>query len=322
MSEQPRIGPLAILPLFHRLEGRKVVIVGASQGADWKADLLSATGARVERLTGHWTGDQLAQAVLAVGEFSDQHEARLFADIAHRQGALVNIIDFPELCDVQFGTIVNRSPIVIGISTDGAAPMLGQSIRTRIEAILPFGLSAWAAAAKDWRVRLKHQLGEFQERRNFWQGFVRYAWANSDCAPKEADLAELAKGQCKIAGRAVIISAWSHDPELLTLKAVNALQSATVIFYDCRISREVLELGRREATRFEIKVGDRELTQMPGEIDSQMIELANRGEFVVYLTSLGMPAVHSLADRIRGSARELGVAIIPGVRWEEPSHKI
>lgn len=195
------MGQLAILPLFHRLEGRKVVVFGAFEGAEWKADLLASTGARVERIVHAWTDDQLADAALAIGEFADHQQARLFADAAHRHGALVNIIDVPELCDVQFGTIVNRSPIVIGISTDGSAPMLGQSIRTRIEAILPFGLSAWAVAAKDWRPLVKQRLGDFAARRRFWQEFVRRAWAKSDCEPLEADLTDLMTGQGASRGR-------------------------------------------------------------------------------------------------------------------------
>ena len=177
MTAQPRIDQLANLPLFHRLGGRKAVVVGTSAGADWKAELLAAAGAKVVRLGRKWRPEQLTGAALAVGEFADSEQAAAFARDARSAGALVNMIDRPELCDVTFGTIVNRSPVVIGISTDGASPMLGQSIRARIETVLPARLSRWAEIAKQWRAQLKQQVGDFGQRRAFWQRFVAAAWA-------------------------------------------------------------------------------------------------------------------------------------------------
>src|SRR5437868_13836685 len=149
-----RIAPLATLPLFHKLEGRKAVVVGTSQGALWKAELLAAAGADVLVLRDGWSPADLDGAAVAVADIADDIEARRFIAAAHAAGAGVNIIDRTELCDGTFGTIVNRPPVVLGVSTDGGAPMLGQSIRARIEAILPRGLSAWAEAAKAWRPRL------------------------------------------------------------------------------------------------------------------------------------------------------------------------
>jgi len=154
MTGPAPIAPLPNLPLFHKLEGRKAVVVGASEGASWKAELLAAAGAKVERLESDWTAEQLQGAAIAVADLTDRTEALRFVEAAHAVGAVVNIIDQTDLCDVQFGTIVNRSPVVVAISTDGAAPMLGQSIRARIESVLPLGLSAWARAAKEWRPQL------------------------------------------------------------------------------------------------------------------------------------------------------------------------
>ena len=208
MSRQPeitpaRIAPLANLPLFHRLDGRKAVVAGGSPGALWKAELLSAAGAEVLVLAGHasaaklfdglarqpvrgpvtvlaraWRDEDLAGAALALADLADDGEARRFVAAARAAGAIVNLIDRAELSDVQFGTIVNRSPVVLAISTDGGAPMLGQSIRARIEAVLPRGLSAWAEAAKRWRPRLREHFASFAESRAFWERFTRHAWSS------------------------------------------------------------------------------------------------------------------------------------------------
>ncbi|MEO7276445.1 MAG: NAD(P)-dependent oxidoreductase, partial [Sphingomicrobium sp.] len=96
-----RIGPLPNLPLFHKLHGRKALVVGHSNAALWKAELLAAAGATVVRVDS-WTASDLANAAIAVADLSDRDEARRFAREARAAGAIVNVIDQPDLCDAQF----------------------------------------------------------------------------------------------------------------------------------------------------------------------------------------------------------------------------
>jgi uroporphyrin-III C-methyltransferase/precorrin-2 dehydrogenase/sirohydrochlorin ferrochelatase len=164
-----RIERLATLPLFFLLEGRRAVVVGGSEAAAWKAELLSAAGAHVVVLSRQpcreieaiadeppggpvrlerrpWAPEDFLGATLVVAAANGAEAAAIHAAAA-RPGVPVNVIDQPESCTFQFGAIVNRSPLVVGISTSGAAPMLGQAIRSRIEALLPAGLARWAEAA-------------------------------------------------------------------------------------------------------------------------------------------------------------------------------
>ncbi len=104
-----------------------------------------------DRVTLHqraWSPDDIEGAAVAIGALEDETEGARFAAEARARGVPVNVVDRPAFCDFQFGAIVNRSPLVIGISTDGGAPTLGQAIRSAIEAMLPAGLARWAAAAK------------------------------------------------------------------------------------------------------------------------------------------------------------------------------
>ena len=202
-----RIALLPNLPLFHKLGGRKTVVVGASDGADWKAELLTAAGAEVLRLPDGWTTDDLDGAAVAIADIANGEEAQRFAEAAREAGAIVNLIDQPEHSDVQFGTIVNRSPVVIAISTDGAAPMLGQSIRARIESVLPLGISAWASAAKRWRSRLKQRIPGFAERKRFWERFVEVTWRKTDQNPAESDFEALLSGETQATGRVTLVGA-------------------------------------------------------------------------------------------------------------------
>ena len=112
-----------------------------------------------------WTPDDLWGAAFCIGALEDEAECVAFVVAARGAGAIVNAVDRPHLCDVKFGAIVNRSPLVVGISTEGAAPVFGQTVRARIECMLPRGFKAWIGAARDWRVRLDaqhtpHEVGE------------------------------------------------------------------------------------------------------------------------------------------------------------------
>src|SRR5262249_38086780 len=141
-----RMQPLARLPIFFELEGKRAIVAGDGAPVAWKAELLSAAGANVgvfaERpreepcapaeqgprawlalRRRRWQLEDFAGAALAVGGFEDETDAEQFAGAARAAGVPVNVIDRPTYCDFSFGAIVNRSPLVIGISTDGAAPV-------------------------------------------------------------------------------------------------------------------------------------------------------------------------------------------------------
>lgn len=295
-EQAPRIGPLSTLPLFLKLAGQKAVVVGTSDAAGWKAELLAAAGAEVKRLS-RWTEQDLGGAAIAIADFSDTDEAARFRKAARMAGAVVNIIDKPDFSDVQFGTIVNRSPIVIGISTDGAAPMLGQSIRARIEAVLPLGLSSWARAAKSWRGRLKQHFAHFADRRSFWERFVAAAWREPERSLTDGDFRQLLRNEAA-SGKVLFIAVDPDDPELLTLKAARALQTATVILHEGLVRPEVLELARREARRI---LADRD--------DGQAILLALEGHIVARVTGA------CRLDEIAGcKAAGVEVVVIPPIR--------
>src|SRR5215813_4813312 len=166
-----RMQPLARLPIFFELKGKQAIVAGNGTPVAWKAELLSAAGANVEIFAEHpceelcalaaqapraslalrhrrWQLEDFAGAALAVGGFEDEADAEQFTGAARAAGVPVNVIDRPAYCDFSFGAVVNRSPLVIGISTDGAAPVFAQAIRTKLEAMLPRGFSRWAEAAR------------------------------------------------------------------------------------------------------------------------------------------------------------------------------
>ena len=128
---------------------------------------------------------------MAIGAFEDDGEAEHFAAAARAAGVPVNVIDKPAFCDFSFGSIVNRSPLVIGISTDGAAPVFAQAIRAKLEALIPRGFAQWADAARRWRSAVQASGLSFAGRRRFWQMFTAHAVTHPDREPSQSDFSGL-----------------------------------------------------------------------------------------------------------------------------------
>jgi uroporphyrin-III C-methyltransferase/precorrin-2 dehydrogenase/sirohydrochlorin ferrochelatase len=362
-----RMAPLARLPLFFKLDGRRAVVAGASPAAAWKAELLAAAGARVDvyapepcaalqavaaavggAIAIHrraWKPEDCAGAALAVGDCRDDAEAARFAAAARAAGVPVNVVDRPAFGDFAFGAIVNRSPLVIGVSTDGAAPVFAQAIRARIETLLPQGFARWAEAAARWRPRVRGLTREPEHdaekwipvfgttscsnnnpKRDgdskkshpalvarFWEKFVARAIAQAHTHPDETDLAAaLAQAEGARTAGAVVLVAAGRDPEMLTLRAVRALRSADVILFDRQIGAGVLDFARREARRLLVDPsgGDEAGTSKQNEIEAMLIALATAGRRVVRLCDHETCVESEIA-----ACRAAGVAVevVPGV---------
>jgi uroporphyrin-III C-methyltransferase/precorrin-2 dehydrogenase/sirohydrochlorin ferrochelatase len=334
---------LARLPVFYALTDKRVVVVGDRPAAAWKVELLSATGARVAvfgadpapelhelaadppngPVTLHRravTPADLDGAALAIGDFpGDDDAGAAFAAMARAAGVPVNVIDKPAFCDFAFGAIVNRSPLVIGISTDGAAPVFGQAIRARLEAMLPRGFAAWADAARRWRSAVKSSGLSFEARRTFWQLFTTQAIRRPGDEPADTDYEALmaqARGQATAAeaGSVTLVGAGPGDPELLTLKALRALQSADVLLFDDLVAREVLDFARREARKMLVGKTGYGPSCRQDEINALMIQLAKSGRRVVRLKG-GDPMIFGRATEEIGACRAAGVAVevVPGI---------
>lgn len=338
-----RIERLATLPLFHKLDGRKVVLAGTGEGALWKAELLAAAGADLLILAGDsgtlfkplaadppagtvtivertWQPADFEGAAIAVGDIDADDEARAFAVAARQAGVPVNVVDKPDYCDFAFGSVVNRSPLVVAISTDGASPVFGQTIRAKIEALLPAGLKAWAQAAKDWRPAVQARELPFALRRAFWERFTDRAMAEPERAPEASDEGELfatlrrLEGAHDGTGRVTLVGAGPGDPELLTLKAIRALQSADIILYDDLVSTGVLEFARREAKRMLVGKTGYGPSVKQGDINALIVSLASQGKHVVRLKG-GDPGIFGRAGEEIEACEAAGipVAIVPGI---------
>ncbi|QLF71899.1 siroheme synthase (plasmid) [Peteryoungia desertarenae] len=329
-----KIEPLAKLPVFWQLEGRRVVLAGGSDGAAWKAELLMACGAEVHlycpdadvgeamaeliaqrggecgSLVHHshvWHIGIFAGSAMALADCEEDEEAKAFYCAARAAGVPVNVIDKPRYCQFQFGSIVNRSPVIVSISTDGAAPILAQAIRRRIETLLPPSLKGWAELAQRLREQINDMLDPGPGRRAFWERFVDYAFSSN--GPPDEDMKDILiedamdLSKSALAGRLIIVGTGPGDAALLTLKAVRALQQADVILHDRMIAKEVLELSRREARRLMIEQGPSD-----GKLEEIVTDLVRDGRTVAWLVA-GDPRHEQPALSLRQSLSSLGVDV-------------
>ena len=335
----PRMEALARLPVFFALAGKRAVVAGGNAAAAWKIELLSAAGAHVDvyatepseevvtaaeaaDVTLHRreiNGEDFAGAALAIGAFEDEAPAADFSMRARAAGVPVNVVDRPGLSDFSFGTIVNRSPLVVGISTDGAAPVFAQAIRAKIEAMIPLGFARWAQAARGWRDAVKSSGLSFGGRRRFWQLFTGHAVANPGREPDTTDFEELLgaarhEGDAVDHGSVTLVGAGPGDPELLTLRAVRALQSADVILFDQLVSPGVLDFARREAKRMLVGKAGYGPACKQDEINRLMITLARAGKRVVRLKG-GDPMIFGRGGEELAACRAAGLAVevVPGI---------
>jgi uroporphyrin-III C-methyltransferase/precorrin-2 dehydrogenase/sirohydrochlorin ferrochelatase len=329
-------------PLFFSLQGRRALVVGGTDHAARKVELLLAAGAQVSLIartvTGEiaqliadaricWAGrtfdeaDLVGVALVVVATGDEALQARV-SQLAQARCVPVNVVDRPALSSFIMPAIIDRGPITIAISTGGSAPALARKLRAEIERALPAAIGRLARFAEIFRGQVRRTLGEPRARRLFWDrvfdGRVgELALAGDEIAARRElirllDSARSDTGPAQ--GMVHLVGAGPGDPDLLTLKAHRLLQRADVVVYDRLVSPEVLSAARRDAER--ILVGKRRGHHAvpQEEINAQLVALARAGKSVVRLKS-GDPFVFGRGgEEIEALVRAgIAVEVVPGI---------
>ncbi len=302
------------LPVFLRLDARPVVVVGGGQIALRKAGWLRKAGADVTvvsplvhpelaeqaargeltHIAAEFSPEQIASAVAVVAATGDRATNARISATARARGVPVNVVDDAELSTFIFPAIVDRSPIVVAVSSAGLAPVLARRVREQIESLLPERLGALARFMGSRRKAVQRALGAFA-RRAVWEriasGPVATHVLRGDESQAEralgrelltAQLTAPGDGAGRRLGEVYLIGAGPGDPDLLTLRALQLLQRADVILYDRLVSEAVLERARRDAER--IFVGKESGGHDPQErIHELLVRLAAEGKRVARL---------------------------------------
>jgi len=338
---------MRFLPVFLDLQSGVVLLVGGGDLVRAKLRLLAAAGARIRWFATDGNQDvsglearEVARIELAQGDPLDADLVGVIAILcagagdvgiamaarAKAVGLPVNVMDELAHSTFIFPAIVDRGDVVVAVGTGGASPVVARRVRERIEAILPARIGDLAGFIGKFRKSIHARIPEFTLRRRFWErivdgpiGALVLAGRRSEAEAALKRIADPsafagANEQGKAEGKVTLVGAGPGDPDLLTVKALRALQDADVVFYDELVSSEILDRARRDASRIPVcrRVGKPGIGQ--DATNQLMIETAKSGQRAVRLKG-GDPFIFGRGGEEIEALREAGVAysVIPGI---------
>lgn len=328
------------LPIFLNIQNRRCVVVGGGEVALRKVSLLCRAHAdvvlvspelclglqqllaeqKIQHLPTSYTADCLQQAYLVIAATDDMAVNAAVARDANALKIPVNVVDAPDLCTFTLGSIIERSPVVIAVSSEGKAPVLARYIRTKIETMLPAGYGRIATIAGEFRAQVKAKFSTSQARRRFWEDMLQSAMVERILSGQEQAARALlsdalnnaSDAPCK--GEVFLVGGGPGDPDLLTFRALRLMQQCDVCVYDKLVSPEVMALVRRDAEL--IYVGkERDQHTMPQmEINVLLAELALQGKRVLRLKG-GDPFIFGRGGEEIETLMAYGVPfqVVPGI---------
>ncbi|HHQ4506415.1 siroheme synthase CysG [Aeromonas hydrophila] len=327
------------LPIFCRLDNKPVLLVGGGEVAERKARLLLDAGAQltvvapeldpelaelaangsIEWLAGEFAPQQLTGKWLVVAATDRREVNALVYQSANQARIFANVVDDPKRSSFIMPSIIDRSPLMVAISSGGKAPVLARLLREKLETLLPQHLGAVAAFAGSLRERVKARFASMGERRRFWERLLGadrlgQALARGDSASANQLADSLFADESQSAGEVVLVGAGPGDPGLLTLHALRQMQQADVVVYDRLVSDEVMALVRRDAKRIFVgKQAGNHCVPQEG-INQLLLDEAKKGQRVVRLKG-GDPFIFGRGgeelETLVGSG--IGFQVVPGI---------
>jgi uroporphyrin-III C-methyltransferase/precorrin-2 dehydrogenase/sirohydrochlorin ferrochelatase len=307
-------------PIFLDLRGAPVLIVGGGEVAARKSSLLHSAGALVTVVAPEvFDSAGVRGKRLIIAATGDREINTAVAAAARQANVPVNVVDDAALSTFIMPAIVDRSPLVIAISSGGAAPMLATRLRARIEAMLDESWGRLAEFADRWRPRIRVALPDLGIRRRFYDWLLNGPVAVAVRAGREADANRLMQRQLRQKafaqpGRVTLVGAGPGDPGLLTLHAHRALQQADVILTDRLVSAGILALARREAEIINVGKTPGGHGARQSRINRLLVVHARRGRAVVRLKG-GDPLIFGRGGEELEYLRRHNVAyeVVPGI---------
>lgn len=262
------------LPIFIDLKQQDCLVVGGGDIAARKAALLLKAQAKVtivaptlsanskamiddqqaDWLNTVFSADLLDKQRLVIAATDDETVNEQVYAAAKQKNILVNVADRPALCDFNLASILDRSPIIVAVSSGGESPVLARNLRARLETLIPPAYSRLGQLAGRYREAVKQKFAKVSQRRRFWESILEgpvadHVLAGRDKLAEQTLQAQLSDTDAEAlqGGEVYLVGAGPGDPDLLTFKALRLMQQADVVFYDRLVSKEILELVRREA---------------------------------------------------------------------------
>jgi uroporphyrin-III C-methyltransferase/precorrin-2 dehydrogenase/sirohydrochlorin ferrochelatase len=331
------------LPVFFNLQNRPVAVLGGGTAAVRKAEVAVRAGARVtvfadalcaefdeSKLSGQFShlrkepsAQDIEDCTLLFCASEDVEQNRRVRAIAQTVGVPCNVVDMPDLCDFTMPSVVDRSPVVIAISTAGTSPILGRMIKAKLETLLPAAYGQVAGFVGRYRKKVAKAVTDFRQRRHFWERLLEgpvvdlvLAGHEAEAVVElEAELAAAARGaQHRQKGEVYLVGAGPGDPDLLTFQALRLMQRADVVLYDRLVGDGILNLVRRDAERVYVGKLPQDHTVPQDEISHMLLKLAREGKRVLRLKG-GDPFIFGRGGEEIELLAEAGIPyqVVPGI---------
>ena len=297
------------LPIFFNIKNRHCVVIGGGDVAMRKVSMLLKASAavtiyspeichelqdfvsakKIKFVQTNFEPNQLAGACMVIAATDDEAVNSAVSVAAKAQNIPVNVVDAPDLCTFTMGSIIDRSPVVIAVSSEGNAPVLARYIRAKIETMLPATYGRIADIAGEFREQVKAKFATTQARRIFWEGILQGPVVERVLSGQEQAARELLQnildGTDATAnkGEVFLVGGGPGDPDLLTFRALRLMQQCDVCVYDKLVSPEVMELVRRDAELIFVGKSRDQHTMPQEEINELLAKLALQGKRVLRL---------------------------------------
>ncbi len=282
---------------------------------------LSATG-KILHHTAAFQESDLVGVMLVIAATNDVTINQHISDLARQRALLINVVDEPALCNFILPSIVDRSPVMVAVSTGGASPVLARLLRARLETLIPASYGRLADLGARFRGQVKQRLPDIVQRRRFWEHIfqgpiaemVHAGHDNEACLAVQSALDDTPNSLARARGEVYLVGAGPGDPDLLTFRALRLMQQTDVVLYDRLVTPEILELVRREAER--IYVGKKRAFHAvrQDEINQLLVRLAKEGKRVLRLKG-GDPFIFGRGGEEIETLAEEGIQfqVVPGI---------
>ena len=328
------------LPIFINIRKKPCIVIGGGDIALRKINLLLKAQAKVDCLSPSFSRDiknlskdghitlinksfdqtDIKDYSIIIAATDDSSVNSSISAIAQVKKIPVNVVDSPELSSFIMPSIVDRSPLIIAVSSSGKAPVLSRIIRAKLETVIPSAYGILADIAGEYRQKVKDRFSTIKDRRAFWEAVFsgviaekvfsgRISEAKEDIQRQLDDSVEMDLGEVYLVG------AGPGDPDLLTFKALRLIQQADVVLYDRLVSKGVMELVRRDSELIYVgKKGGSDKSTRQVDINDQLVELAKSGKRVCRLKG-GDPFIFGRGGEEIESLSEHGIPfqVVPGI---------
>ena len=327
------------LPIFYNLKDQCCLLVGGGDVAHRKADLLDRAGAKLrvvapelcsamealleesggEYRCKNYSTDDLEGVTLVIAGTDDPVVNIHVSDDARQRGLPVNVVDHPDLSNFIFPTVIDRSPIVVAVSSGGNSPVLARLLRGKIESWIPSAYGKLAELVGRYRDKAKVRFATINERRSFWERVLEGPVAEMVFSGQQDKAEELLNKAFDKAGdvhpgEVYLVGGGPGDPDLLTFRALRLMQQADVVLYDRLVSPAVLDLCRRDADKIHVGKENRKHTMPQEDINTMLVRLAQEGKRVLRLKG-GDPFIFGRGGEEIEQLAELGIPfqVVPGI---------